>query len=378
MTHPPDARSGGPQRAAAEPSSVSLPAVSVVMPVLNEERHLADAVAHVLRQDYPAPVEVVLAVGPSRDRTREVAEQLAAADPRVTVVDNPSGRTPAALNAAIAAAKNPVVARVDGHAMLPSGYLRTAAETLLRTGADNVGGIMAAEGVTPFEQAVARAMTSKAGVGSARFHTGGQAGPAESVYLGVFRRAAIDRVGGYDEAFLRAQDWEMNHRIRESGGTVWFEPRMRVSYRPRADLRALATQYFHYGRWRRVVAREHAGTINPRYLAPPLVVIAVAGGLATGLAGLLGGAAGQWQTTRWLCLGFAVPAIYLCGVVAASAMSLRGLSRAAAARLPTILVTMHMCWGTGFLTSPRALIRDPGHRLRPSTGSPRPRYRADT
>ena len=102
------------------------------------------------------------------------------------------------------------------------------------TGADNVGGIMAAEGVTPFEQAVAWAMTSPAGVGSARFHTGGRAGPADSVYLGVYRRAALEQVGGYDESYLRAEDWEMNHRIRQAGGLIWFQPGLRVTYRPRA------------------------------------------------------------------------------------------------------------------------------------------------
>lgn len=371
-------RSAPPGRGGEPAAPVGLPAISVVMPVLNEERHLAEAVAAVLRQDYPAQIEVVLAVGPSRDRTREVAEQLAAADPRITVVDNPSGHTPAALNAAVAASRHPVLARVDGHAMLPPGYLRIAAETLLATGADNVGGIMAAEGVTAFEQAVARAMTSAAGVGAARFHTGGEAGPADSVYLGVFRRTAIDRVGGYDEAFLRAQDWEMNHRIRASGGTVWFEPRMRVSYRPRANLRALARQYFHYGRWRAVVARQHKGTINPRYLAPPTAVFAIAMGLAAGIAGLAGGIAGPWPALRWLCLGFAVPAVYLCGILAASAVSGRGLPRAAAARLPAVLAAMHICWGTGFLTSPRGLIPIRGDGLSSSAASQRPRYRPDT
>ncbi len=353
MPSGPSGRGGVTRERTAAPT---LPAVSVVMPVLNEERHLADAVAHVLGQDYPAAVEVVLAVGPSRDRTLDVAKRLAAADPRITVVENPSGQTPAALNAAIAASHNPIVARVDGHALLPPGYLRIAAETLAETGADNVGGIMAAEGVTPFEQAVARAMTSKVGVGAARFHTGGEAGPAESVYLGVFRRSALERVGGYDEAFLRAQDWEMNHRIRAEGGTVWFQPKMRVSYRPRADLRALGSQYFHYGRWRRVVARQHRGTISPRYLAPPVAVIAMVAGLAAGVAGLIGGVVGPWPQLAWLCLGFAVTGAYLCGVVAAAAATARGLRPAAAVWLPVVLALMHICWGTGFLTSPGGLI----------------------
>src|SRR5699024_2646046 len=133
---------------------------------------------------------------------------------------------PTALNAAIAASRHEIVARVDGHAMLPPDYLRLAVQALGGTGADNVGGIMAAEGATAFERAVACAMPARLGVGNARFRTGGEAGPTDTVYLGVFRRAALERVGGYDESLLRAQDWELNHRIRQTGGIVWFTPRM--------------------------------------------------------------------------------------------------------------------------------------------------------
>ncbi|GAA4578983.1 glycosyltransferase family 2 protein [Planotetraspora phitsanulokensis] len=318
------------------------PPISVIMPVLNEERHLRDAVMQVLDQKYDGPIEVVISVGPSRDRTQEVADAIAAEDPRVTVVANPTGRTPNGLNAAIAASSNPIIARVDGHAMLPSDYLSAAVETLEETGADNVGGIMAAEGISPFEQAVACAMTSKIGVGNARFHTGGEAGPADTVYLGVFRRAALDRVGGYDEHFQRAQDWEMNHRIRETGGLVWFQPRMRVSYRPRPNARALAKQYFHYGRWRRVVSRTHKGTINLRYLAPPAAVLGIVLGLVV---------------SPFFWPGLLIPAAYIVAILAGSVLTGRSLSPAALLRLPLVYATMHLSWGTGFLTSPSRLSK---------------------
>ncbi|SDQ88163.1 Glycosyltransferase, catalytic subunit of cellulose synthase and poly-beta-1,6-N-acetylglucosamine synthase [Thermostaphylospora chromogena] len=342
------------ERAAAPSRSRTWPPISVIMPVLNEERHLREAVRQVLNQAYDGPIEVVLAVGPSRDRTQEVADALAAEDPRVTVVPNPTGRTPNALNAAIAASRHQIVARVDGHAMLPADYLKVAVETLEETGADNVGGIMAAEGRTPFECAVARAMTSKLGVGGARFHTGGEAGPADTVYLGVFRRSALDRVGGYDEHFLRAQDWEMNHRIRATGGLVWFQPRMRVSYRPRSTVRALAKQYFHYGRWRRVVAHTHQGTINMRYLAPPLAVLAM-------LAGVL--------ISPFFWPGLLIPGAYAVGILAGSLVTGRGLAPAALVRLPIAYATMHISWGWGFLTSPRRL-RKPAPAA--GTGSEKP------
>ena len=150
--------------------------VSVIMPVLNEERHLSEAVTGILTQNWSGPLEIVLALGPSSDRTDEVARRLAAVDERIVLVPNPTGRTPSGLNAAIRAVRYEVVVRVDGHALLPPDYVSIAVETLRRTGADNVGGVMQAEGQTAFEQAVARGMTTTLGVGSAPFHVGGGEG----------------------------------------------------------------------------------------------------------------------------------------------------------------------------------------------------------
>ncbi|MDE9366994.1 glycosyltransferase family 2 protein [Luteipulveratus sp. YIM 133132] len=316
--------------------AVSSTGISVVMPILNEERHLAHAVEAVLRQPAPGPVEVILSIGPSTDGTHEVAEQLAAADGRVHLVDNPSGRTPDALNAALAVASYDVVVRVDGHGILSPDYLETAAQVLQETGAANVGGIMDAVGVTPFERTVATAMKSRLGVGGARFKLGGEAGEAETVYLGVFRREWLRRVGGYDSRFSRAQDWEMNYRIRQAGGLVWFTPQLRVEYRPRGSFRALGRQYRDYGRWRRVVARQHRGSINLRYLAPPTALVAVTGGLLGGLV---------WQPL-WL-----VPAAYAAAVTVGGVAISRADGPAVMARMPAVLATMHMTWGWGFLTS---------------------------
>ena len=339
------------------PSDGPRPGVSIVVPVLDEERHLAEAVQRLLGQRYDGPLEVVLALGPSRDRTDEVAAQLAAADPRLRTVPNPSGRTPAGLNAAIAASQYDIVVRCDGHALVPDDYVATAVETLERTGADNVGGVMAAQGVTDFEQAVARAMTSRLGVGAAAFHVGGEEGEAPTVYLGAFRRSALERVGGYDEGMVRAQDWEMNHRIRETGGLVWFTPRLQVTYRPRPTFGALARQYRDYGRWRRVVMRRHPETVRGasalRYLAPPAALVGVVAGTAAAAVAAAGG-------PRWLALGALAPAGYAALVVGGAAVEGRGLPPGAALRLPAVIATMHGAWGYGFLTS-RASLAPPQH-----------------
>ncbi|MEV5603401.1 glycosyltransferase family 2 protein [Streptomyces sp. NPDC052299] len=337
-------------------SAAQPPAVSVIMPVLNEERHLRNSVRHILEQEYAGEMEVVIALGPSTDRTDEIAAELVAEDPRVHTVPNPTGRTPAALNAAIKASSHPIVVRVDGHGMLSPNYIATAVRLLEETGAQNVGGIMHAEGENAWEDAVAAAMTSKIGVGNAAFHTGGQAGPAETVYLGVFRREALEKADGYNVEFIRAQDWELNFRIRESGGLIWFSPELRVQYRPRPSVRALAKQYKDYGRWRHVVARYHAGSINLRYLAPPTAVVAIAAGLVVGAA-----------VTPWALI---IPGGYVAAIVAGSLPAGKGLSLKARAQIPVALATMHMSWGYGFLTSPRSLAKKVIASRRPAIAEP--------
>ena len=331
----------------AEPRQVTAPGVSVVMPVLNEERHLEAAVRRILSSSYDGPIEIVLALGPSQDRTDEVAAALSAEDPRVRTVRNPTGRTAAALNAAIAASRFDIIIRVDGHALIPDDYVAVAVATLEATGADNVGGIMGAEGVSDFEQSVAAAMTSWFGVGGAAFHIGGEPGPALTVYLGCFRRSALERVGGFDESMVRAQDWELNHRIRQTGGVVWFTPDLHVTYRPRPHLRALAKQYFEYGRWRREVARRHPETVSARYLAPPATLIAVVGGTALGIAGV------ATQSRAAALIGFAMPVGYVVANLVASVRAARSLPPAAAVRLPAVFATMHGAWGAGFLRGAR-------------------------
>jgi succinoglycan biosynthesis protein ExoA len=307
------------------------------MPVRDEAEHLDVAVAAVLAQDYPGTVEVCLAVAPSQDGTERIARELAARHAGVGVVDNPPGTTPSGLNAAIAATTGAVLVRVDGHAELSPGYIRRAVETMRRTGAVNVGGIQRAEGVTEFERAVAAAMTSRFGTGDATFHYGGSEGPTDTVYLGVFDRAALEAAGGFDEALTRNQDYELNIRLRQAGGIVWFDPVLWARYRPRDSLRGLARQYFEYGRWKREVVRRHPTSVRWRQAAPPALVAALGGSVVLAVA-------------RRRAL--AVPAAYAAAVAGAAILTAR--SGRQAARLALIFPTMHLSWGAGFLVGGRA------------------------
>jgi glycosyltransferase involved in cell wall biosynthesis len=318
------------------------PPVSIILTVINEALHLRAALKAALSSNYQGELEVILAVGPSTDKTWQIAKELAGQDSRITVLENISGRTPNGLNAALKLAKNQIIVRIDGHSEIDKDYIRKAVDTLRETKAVNVGGIMLAHGTTSFEKAVAVAMRSPIGVGSSRFHVGGEAGPTDTVYLGVFQKSALDAVGGYDERFTRAQDWELNYRLRKNGGVVYFDPELKVIYRPRSSLKKLALQYFEYGKWRRAVVRQHSRTINFRYLAPPLNLILQLISLALAL---------------FVSPLFFIPIIsYLGAIILASLIIGKGLAQRI--YLPIVLIFMHFCWGFGFITSPRKLITD--------------------
>jgi len=215
-------------------NDLSAPSVSVILPILNEESDLENCITAILQQDYDGELEVILALGPSKDSTDLIAQKIAAKDKRVKLVKNPTGLTAAGLNLAIKASSFEIICRIDGHAEISKTYIKSAVSIMKETGAVNVGGIMFADSDQGLQRTIAQAMRSKLGVGPSKFHTGGGAGESETVYLG--------------KTFSK-----------------------------------LARQYFQYGRWRRVITRTHSNTSSLRYLAPPFAVVANLFSLVSGV-----------------------------------------------------------------------------------------------
>ena len=240
---------------------------------------------------------------------------------KLIVVDNPAVNTANGLNLAIAAAKFETVIRVDAHSKLSDGYAALAQEVLQETGAANVGGMMVAEGESEFQKAVAYGYNNRIGLGGGAFHLGGNAGPVDSVYLGCFQKSWLDKVEGFDPKWVRGQDWELNKRLREAGGTVWFDPRLKVTYYPRDNWPALAKQFFNTGIWRGALTREAPSQSAIRYWIPPLLVV---------------------STIFWLPV-----TLYLL-VIAFAAMNAGEIKPATRLWLMIVLPTMHYAWGIGF------------------------------
>ena len=231
--------------------------------------------------------------------------------------------------------------------MLPPDYTRIAVRTLTESGADNVGGIMRAEGRTPFEKAVALAYGSRVGLGGTPHHVGGQAGPAETAYLGVFRRDRLFAVGLFDEGIKRGQDWELNRRLRTTGGTVWFTPGARRDLPPAAEPEASDPAVRRHG----AVAGRARTTVPGGQR--PAVLRATGDGRGTRPRARRRDRrchrCGRGSGAAWALLGFVVPAVYLVFVVVGALAVSRRSDAPTRAWLLVVLPCIHIGWGVGFI-----------------------------
>ncbi len=251
----------------------SLPSVTVMMPVRNEQHHLPKAVESVLAQNYPGQLEIILAIGPSVDETQLVASELAKKHTSIKLIENPRGLTTVGLNLAIAESSGEIIIRVDAHSELTENYIVRGVEILRETGSVLVGGIMNARGKSPLQKAVAFGYGSRLGLGGGRYHVGGKAGEAESAYLGIFDSAALKEVSGYDEKIIRGEDWDLAQRLKAQGGKVWFSPELVVNYWPRSNIKALGWQFYSTGIWRGELTRRSPTSASVRYFIPPIALM---------------------------------------------------------------------------------------------------------
>jgi cellulose synthase/poly-beta-1,6-N-acetylglucosamine synthase-like glycosyltransferase len=310
--------------------------VSVIMPARNAAATIERSLSALLHGTYPADrVEIVVAEGSSTDGTRSILERLATAEPRLRIVDNPGGGTASGLNRALAVARGDVIVRLDAHTTAAPDYIARAVSALETTRADEVGGCLTLYGEGAWGEAIALAMSSAFGGGPAAFRQGG-AGPVETVYLGCWRRTTLERFGGFDPDWHVNQDYELAQRIRDAGGRVWLDPRMRSSTLARGDLAGLARQYARYGAGRARTLRKHPHSLLARQAVPALAV--GAGLLVAGLAPLS-------RSSRRLA---GAGALAYAAAAGASARAAGAEQPALWARTLLAFPVMHLAWGLGF------------------------------
>ncbi len=338
--------------------------LTVVLPALDEERYLERCVRSLLDDPFPRDrIEIFIVDGGSRDRTVAIARTLAAEFPALRVLHNPRRLQAAGFNLALAAAdpRADYIMRCDVHAEYPPGFLSRAVAAL-----EGSGAALAAYGDAPkaqscFQAAVAFAQNTRLGVGNAWYRLGGRSRFVDHGKHGCFRRPAVEAIGGYDETFSHNEDSELSLRLAAAGGTIWLDAGLTVFYYPRPTPQALARQYFLYGRGRAQTVLKHRIQPRLRQLAPALLVLAEAAGLA---------AAPAVPVLRLAALGSA--ALY---GAALAAVALYGAARSRAPCLllaPVALAIMHHAWGAGFLCRlAAAALRPPRRHEAMETGPAR-------
>lgn len=322
-------------------AATSWPEVTIVMPVLNEERHLPRTLQSVMEQDYPrSQLELLVVDGGSVDCSREVVREFAARFPavRIKLLHNPNGIIPASMNIGIRSAQGQVILRVDSHCILARDYVRRCLEYLLCSGADNVGGPAQPVGETHVGEVVALATSCLFGHGGSAFRYSRREGDVDTVFLGAFRRDLFEAIGGYDEELPNSEDYELNQRIRAAGGRVLLTPAARVWYITKDSLSGLARQYFRYGFGRLQVIRKYPEALKIRHLGTVGFLLSL---LLTGLLGLLD------RRGPFPFLG--VLSVYWATSLVFSLLQARKGGWRYLPLLPVAFACIHFGWGAGLL-----------------------------
>lgn len=230
------------------------PSVSIVIPCLNEERYIGVCLDAMLANDLDKEnLEIFVVDGMSTDRTREIIQGYSERHPFIKLLDNPQKLKPIALNLGIGASESDIVIRIDAHSTYAPDYLSKLVSGLFEFEADNIGGIRLTENDRSLLSiAASEAISHPFGAGDAKYRTGvGVDGPTEvdTVFCGCYRREVFEKIGLFNEALVRAQDKEFNHRLRAAGGRIILDPTIRCSYFPRSAPRAYARWSFAGGYW---------------------------------------------------------------------------------------------------------------------------------
>jgi succinoglycan biosynthesis protein ExoA len=328
------------------PAAPLEPMVSVILPIRNEAAFIGRALGSVLAQDYRSDrLEILVADGRSTDDTRAIVQDAATLVPagRLRLIDNPGRIVSTGLNAALAVAAGDVIVRVDGHCEVPPDFVRRLVGHLTQDGVECVGGLLDTIGETRMARVIAAVMRSPFGVGGSAFRAGAAVPTlTDTVAFPAFTRAAIQRVGPFDEELIRNQDDEYSYRLRRLGGRILLATDVRARYYSRGTLRSLWRQGFQYGYWKVRVLQKHPRQMRPRQFVPALFVASLA--FSLGLAA---------ASRAWLPLPVLIIVAYL---VAASAASWRAARSDRTGGgwdlwpwLPLAFATLHIAYGSGAL-----------------------------
>jgi succinoglycan biosynthesis protein ExoA len=311
--------------------------VSIIVPALNEEKYIRDAITSLIPADESVDYELIVLDGGSTDRTPLIVNEMARLNPRIRLEPNPARYQSAAINrgAKIAKPESSIIIRADSHAEYPPGFVAGLARELRERNVASVVVPMRTSGIDFLQRGIAAAQNSRLGNGGALHRIANRSRYVDHGHHAAFERMTFLAVGGYDESFTHNEDAELDIRLGNSGARIWLCSDLAISYFPRNSLRALARQYFNHGSGRAKTILKHRRPPKVRQLLP-------IGVLGMNMLSLASGLGFGWP--------FFLPGLAYMGVCLSG-----GLVSALANRDPAGCVAgpaamiMHQSWATGFI-----------------------------
>lgn len=251
--------------------------VSILIPCRNEEKFIGKCLDSIIANDYPKDYYEVLAIdGISNDRTREIVNNFSRRFSYIKCIDNIKKTTPVALNKGIKNAKGEYILILGSHSTIQSDFISKNVYSINKYPADCVGGILVtvAGDDTYIANSIEMAVSHYFGVGNTYFRIGAKEPKCvDTVPFGCYRKEIFDKIGLFDEDFIRNQDDEFNYRLTKNGGKIYLVPEILSYYYARPSLSKLWAQYFQYGYWKVRVIQKHRLPASWRHIVPIALVL---------------------------------------------------------------------------------------------------------
>lgn len=251
--------------------------LSIIIPVLNEEKRINSCINSLLLQTYDLnKSEVIFVDGNSTDHTLSILKDFQSKYQFIKILNNPDKITPKSMNIGIRESKGRFIIRLDAHSFYHEDYIEKCVSFLKsHPDIDNVGGVAETQSYGYIGNSIAKVLSSRFGVGNSSFRVGGKGGKVDTVPFGCFRRTIFDKIGYFDERLLRSEDNEFNSRIIKNGGTVWLNPEIKFVYYGRDTISGLLSMALKNGNSLFWTMRIDKKSMKIRHFVPFLFLLSL-------------------------------------------------------------------------------------------------------
>lgn len=318
------------------------PFVSTLLVTRNEQTYIEKAMMSLINQTYPKnKYEIIVIDGESTDDTLKNVERLIEKYRTDTfdirIINNPNHILSSGWNLGIKDAKGKYVVRIDAHAEAAEDFIEKSIETMLdASDAVCVGGKLTTKSLDGDDEVISKVLSSPFGVGNSSFRVSDKAGYADTAVYGLYKKEIFDRVGYFNEKYVRNQDIELHSRIRAAGGKFFFNPQINCVYYSRNTVKKMVKQAFGNGKWNMVLLKNQNSALSLRHLVPFAFVLFL---IATTILGF-------FSKYFWF-LEIGVLLLHLALGLYAAIKKTNKISEVL--KMPFLFLLLHLSYGVGYI-----------------------------